>query len=151
MGNKTMSDAVEALLAACYLHDRGWWGGVEDNTNDRGKGSAVVGLMESLDLPLPHVEEDDEAAASEACRHRWFSAMSSCMNGGYAFDLDSGWSATIDAVGNSLAAAPTEVSNALRNGRRGLVKVLAAGVPDPVVFEHALECDRAKVLLECGT
>jgi len=151
--DKMLSDMVEALLAACYLYGRSSYGALDGGGCIGGGGSGgriVLGLMEALDLPMPRcgssAEEGGETTVSS-----WSCAKSSCIDRGYAFDLDLNWSGAIDRMAESFGAADDRVFAKVRDGRGGLIEVLGAvSSMDPGVLERTLECDRAKLLLHCA-
>lgn len=122
----TLSDVVESLLAVAFIISG-------DN------GSAVVGLLNELELPGIGVRGDETTRA--------FHGLSACLGGRYPFELQKKWNKQIVAVGTTLIVNH-EIDKKLELGYKSLCGILEANSIRDLNSE--LSSPRTKILLRCA-
>jgi dsRNA-specific ribonuclease len=88
IADSTLSDTVESLLAAVYIHGMG-------NLGDPTGGGMVVAVLDLLELPMSNGDETDESVS-------WFRVRGPCLRGGYPFESDVLWQQQLVKIGATL-------------------------------------------------
>lgn len=130
IGDSILSDTVESVLGAVYLHGMG---DADDNTGGR----MTVAVFELLSLPFPN--EDETGAIS------WFRANGPCLKGGYPFQLDIPWQKQLIKIGTILYCNEGIIKR-LEVGYESLLDKLGNLASDGIIAGSLLQ-ERSKILL----
>jgi dsRNA-specific ribonuclease len=130
IGDSILSDIVESVLAAVYLHGMG-------DADDSTGGRMTVAVLELLSLPFPNEDETDAIS--------WFRAHGPCLKGGYPFQLDIPWQEQLIKIGTILYCNEGIIKR-LEAGYESLLDKLGNLASDGIITGCLLQ-ERSKILL----
>ena len=130
IGDSILSDTVESVLGAVYLHGMG-------DADDSTGGRMTVAVLELLSLPFPNEDETDAIS--------WFRAHGPCLKGGYPFQLDIPWQEQLIKIGTILYCNEGIIKR-LEVGCESLLDKLGNLASDGIIAGSLLQ-ERSKILL----